>query len=335
MSVVDQSRDPVMAHLMRRVADRPKLAAAAMDVDVNADALATLPDSAFAWPEKRAYPIHDPGHALLSRIYREDVANVPAHVDVALKQACEVYGIDDAVFARPKVASAPVRDPDGDYLLPDIRRLRVTTKESVKEAEERLRVEGYKLSPGHRVLASARLVEKAAALGVPLRAETLKLAGLVATDTRALADWVDARSEAAAPEHKDGYRKLAAAVRGLPSELHDRDTQLKIATTLEELDALSGVSMWHGRRIPDPAATVFNTTKTANWNAGGGVTLAGKFMPLERLAAYLPSFYSDVLGQDIVREASDASGQMDHAKLAQILETLPVDMQRVLASQMR
>jgi hypothetical protein len=64
MSVVDQSTDPTMAGLMGRVADRPKLAAAIMDVDVDVDELAKLPDHAFAWPEKRAFPVHDAGNAL-------------------------------------------------------------------------------------------------------------------------------------------------------------------------------------------------------------------------------------------------------------------------------
>ena len=90
-----------------------------------------------------------------------------------------------------------------------------------------------------------------------------------------------------------------------------------------------------GRKLLDPMATVFNTEKRANWTMGNGVTLAGRFMPMERLAAYDANFYSDVLGPDIVREASDAAGTLDPSKLATILETLPVDMQRALSAQMR
>jgi hypothetical protein len=37
MAVVDQFSDPVMAHLVRRVSDRPKLAAAIQDFDVDRD----------------------------------------------------------------------------------------------------------------------------------------------------------------------------------------------------------------------------------------------------------------------------------------------------------
>ena len=58
-------------------------------------------------------------------------------------------------------------------------------------------------------------------------------------------------------------------------------------------------------------------------------------MPMARLASYPASFYGDVLGDDLVREASDGRGGVDAEKLAAILGTLPRDMQQMLAQQMR
>ena len=329
MSVVDQSTDPAMAALMGRVANRPKLAAAIMDVDVDTDELAQLPNSAFAWPEKRAFPVHDAGHALMSCVYRENVAGVPDHVDRTLKEACEVYGIDRGLLAAPKVASAP---PDErDYLLPGIRRLLVKDASQVKVAEERLFTEGKKLTLEHRAQASARLVEKAAFFGTNLRAETLKMAGYVITNTRELADWLEARREAAPVEYKDGYQKLATEVRRLPVELRDRREQIKLAEAIQEMDSLAGLDRHYNKKLHDPMATVFNTTKVA----GQGVNLAGRFVPMDRLAAYDSNFYNDALGPDFVREASDAAGHIDPHKLAMVLGTLPMDMQRVLSAQIR
>lgn len=328
--MVDQTSDPVLAHLLRRVADRPKLAAAVMEVEVDRDTLAALPDSAFAWPEKRAYPIHTAEQALLSRVYREGVTGVPAYVDTALKQASDVYGLDESVFASTKTA-APVEEAADAFLLPTHRRLRVTEAAHVKIAEETLRTEGARLSVTNRAHAAARLVKKAADHGVGLRVETLKMAGMTVTDTAQLSDWVEARMAAASPLHKQGYQKLAGTIKQLPAELRDRTLQVKVAETLYELDELAGLTHHYGRTLPDPLNTVFNTTKAA----GAGVTLAGRFVPMERLAFYDASFYSDALGPDIVREASDVSGQLDPAKLAAVLETLPVDMQRALSAQMR
>ena len=328
MSVVDQSTDHVMAHLMRRVADRPKLASAVADIDVDRDSLQTLPDSAFAWPEKRAYPIHTPEQALLSRVYREG-ASVPPHVDRALKEASEIYGLDEQLFAGTKTAAAETsRDT---YLLPGKKRLPVTGAADVKTAQEQLRTQAHKLSVTDRALAANRLTEKAASLGVPVRPEIQKMAGLTVTDTRQLADWIDARAAAASEAYRSGYTKLAGSVRALPRELRDRNMQVKLAEALYTLDTISGVSRHYNRKLLDPMMTVFNTSKTA----GNGVNLAGRHIPLERLAAYEPSFFADVLGPDIVREASDDSGRMDTVRLAQVLETLPADMQRVLSAQIR
>jgi len=329
MAVVDQFSDPVMAHLVRRVSDRPKLAAAIQDVDVDREEYDKLPNTAFAWSEKRAFPIHTREHAMLSRVYSEGVQNLPAHAARAIKEACEVFEVDDDLFKRSKVAAAP--ESADAFLLPDIRRMRVTEASHVKEAEEKLRTEGQKLSIPHRALASRRLVEKAASFGVNVRDEVRKMAGLTVTDRQPLVDWLEARSEAAPAAYKDGYQKLANAVKRMPLELRERNEQIKLAEAIGDLDAMSGLNRHYDRRLPDPLMTVFNSCKIA----GAGVTLAGRFMPIERVASYPSTFYSDILGPDIVREASDMSGQMDPQRLAQVLETLPVDMQRMLSAQMR
>jgi len=327
--VIDQFHDPVLGTLAKIAAERPKLAAAVMRFDVDVSELDTLPDDAFAWPEKRAFPVHSREHATLSQAYRVGVGGrVPAHVDATIKEALEVYGVDEGTFARAKVAAAPRADDASDYLLPDIKRLRVTEAGHVKTAADRLVQEGDRLSPGHRVLAGARLVEKAAFFGVRVSDEVRKMAGLVATSTPVLADWLEARSRATSDAFREGYDKLAAEVRRLPNELRDRGVQARLASAIEELDQLAGLDRLWGRRLPDPHASVFNTTKVA----GPGVTLAGRFISMERMAAYPTSFYEDALGPDIAREATDRSGQIDVEKLAAVLGTLPVDMQRVLVS---
>lgn len=327
--VIDQFHDPVLGTLAKIAAERPKLAEAVMRFDVDVSELETLPDDAFAWPEKRAFPVHSREHATLSQAYRIGVGGrVPAYVDATIKEALDVYGVEEATFARSKVAAAPHTDDASDYLLPDIKRLRVTEAGHVKTAADRLVSEGNRLSPGHRVLAGARLVEKAAFFGVRVSDEVRKMAGLVATSTPVLADWLEARGQATSATFRESYVKLATEVRRLPNELRDRGVQAKLASAIEELDQLAGLDRMWGRRLPDPHASVFNTTKIA----GPGVTLAGRFIPMERMAAYPTSFYADALGSDIVREATDRSGQIDVEKLAAVLGTLPIDMQRVLVS---
>ncbi len=329
MKIVDQFSDPTLAVLARLVMGRPKVAAEIAETEIEPDTATALPDTAFAWPEKRAFPIHSREHTIISRVYRENLPAVPEYVDTALKQASEMYNVDETLFERTKQA-AVIDDPE-DYLLPDIKRLKVTCAEQVKVAEEKL-INGYqKLSVEHRALACRRLLEKAAAYNVRLNPLMHKLAGYTMTSTQNLKDWIEARSEAAPAPYKEAFQKLAAAVKKLPAELRDRATQVKIAETITELDRRAGLSRHYGRRLPDPLQTVFNTEKVA----GHGVDLNGTFVPTMRLAAYPATFYADVLGDDVVREAGDGRGGVDPWKLAAILETLPRDMKGILAQQIR
>jgi hypothetical protein len=327
--MVDQYRDPALAVLVRLVEGRPKLAAAVGDVDILPEEADKLPSTAFAWPEKRAFPLHTKEHAMLSRVYRENSPNVPAFVDVAIKEACDLYGVDDTLFTRVKQA-APVDDPE-DYLLPDRKLIPVRSAEQVKTAEAKV-IAGYtKLSVESRATACTRLVEKAAHFGVTLNPLTHKLAGFTVTSTKVLKDWLGARVEAAPPQYKEAFQKLATAVSELPAEIRDRDTQVKLATVIDELDKKAGLVKYYDRKLPDPLLSVFNTAKIA----GHGVNLGSKFVPMDRLASYPSTFFGDIIGDDLVREASDGRGGMDVHKLAVILETLPMDMKNVLALQMR
>lgn len=329
MRVIDQFHDPTLGVLANLVADRPKIAMLVGDVEVNPEELDSLPASAFAWQEKRAFPIFSREHTIMSRVYRDNTSDVPPYVDKTLKEACDVYGIDESVFTREKHAAA-VDNPE-DYLLPDMKRLRVTSAEHVKVAEQKL-LDGYqKLSVEHRAMACKNLIEKAAQYNVALHPLMRKLAGFTVTSTQGLKDWIEARKEAStAPEYKDAFQKLADGLKGQPAELHDRPSLIKMAEVITELDKKAGLQRYYGKKLPDPLQTVFNTEKTA----GFGVDLGGKFMPVERLAAYPSSFFSDILGDDLVREASDGQGGLDPHHLAEVLETLPCDMKNLLARHM-
>jgi hypothetical protein len=329
MTLVDQFRDPTLAVLVNLVADRPKVAAAVADVDIQPAEAEALPDSAFAWQEKRAFPIHNRGHAILSRVYRENTPGVPPHVDAFLKEAFDMYDVPDDLFVREKRAAAVV-NPD-DYLLPSLKKLPVRSAAQVKTAEATLLADFTKLSLVHRAEACKRLVDKAAAFDEKLDPLMHKLAGFTVTSTRQLTDWIDARAGASEGAHRDAFEKLAAVTRQLPPEIHDRHDQIKLAEAIGELDQRAGLVKHYDRRLPDAMQTVFNTEKIA----GHGVDLNGRFVTASQLAAYPSTFYGDILGDDLVREASDGRGDMDPQKLAMILETLPRDMKGLLASHMR
>lgn len=331
MKIVDQFHDPSLTTLARLVLDRPKVASVISEVEVDPDISDSLPDTAFAWSEKRAFPITSREHTIMSRLYRENTPKVPEHVDRALKEASEVYGVDEALFAREKRASAPVKENLDDYLLPDLKQLQVKTAADVKIAEQQLLQQYKRLSVEHRAMACRRLMDKAAEHNVALNPLMHKLAGFTVTSTDTMRRWIEARAEAASDTYKEAFQKLAAATKKLPAEIRDRNTQVKFAEALTELDKVAGLIKHYDRKLPDPMMSVFNTSKVS----GDGVDLNGKFVSMTRLAAYPSSFYGDILGDDLVREASDGRGGMDPHKLAAILETLPRDMKGMLGKQMR
>ncbi len=328
--ILDQYNDHLFSNLLPLIEDRPLAAELLKTAEVLDDEAETLPTTAFAWPEERRFAVHTKEATVMSRLYREKCASkVPAHVDQAIAAACDVYGIPEEAFARPKVAAA-AQSPD-DYLLPSLQKLRVTCADDVKTAESKL-LDGFqRLSVEHRAEACGRLIEKAAEYRVQLDPLMHKLAGFTVSSTQALKSWLEARSEASkVAEHRNAFSKLAAAVAKQPAELWDRPTLVKLAGAIHELDQKAGLTKFYDRKLPDPLLSVFNTSKVAS----AGVELGGKIFPITRLAAFPSAFYGDLLGDDFVREASDGHGGIDAQKLAMILETLPRDQKNLLAHQM-
>ncbi len=329
MATIDQFNDPTLALLVNLVADRPRVVELVKEAEVLPEEAESLPDTAFAWPEKRAFPIFSREHAVMSRVYAENTLRVPPRVTASIKEACDMYGVDESVFERAKVAAAP-DDPE-DYLLPAMKRLPVRNAEQVKTAEATLMAGYQKLAFENRALACSRLIEKAAAFGVTLDPLMHKLAGFTVSSTAVVRDWLGAREDAAPAAYKEAFHKLGAALKKMPAEMRNRDELVKLAEVIGDLDRKAGLEKHYDRKLPDPLMTVFNTTKVA----GHGVDLNGRFVSTAKLAQYPASFYSDVLGDDIMSEASDGRGGFDAQKLAMILETLPRDMKVLLSSHLR
>lgn len=328
---IDQTRDPTLSHLYHLLKDRPQVEEMVKEAEISEESFRSLPDSAFAWPSERLYPVHSREQTILSRIYREKAASVPAFVDEALKEACEAYKIPEEMFTITKVAAE--EENREHYLLPQIKKILCKTAEDVRSAERVLLEQYQKLSVEHRAEACGRLMEKAASFGVKLSPPIAQLAGFTVSSTSTLRDWLYARKEAAVKEeYKTAYQKLADALRAFPGSIEDRGQLVQLADTIHELDKKAGLEKFYDRKLPDPIKTVFNTQQKI---ASAGVDLNGRFVPLHKLAMYDATFYGDVLGDDLVREASDASGQLDLQKLATIIETLPRDLKTVLARNMR
>ena len=330
-SVVDQYSDPSFGFLVRQVKAMPEIESFVKNASIEAGETDNLPDTAFAWPDQRKFPIHSAEHATLSYAYSKLASDIPAEVESNLKNALEVYDVPLNIFnTTEKVAAALTDDA---YLLPDMKLFPVTDAASVKYAEQRVLSQITKLSLENRATVCGNLVKKADHFKVELHPEVLKLAGFVVSSTAQVRDWLYARSEALPVEkhlYKAAYEALADGLKGRPAESADRPGLLKLASTIAELDAQAGLERHYDRKLPDPLQTVFNTHKVASEM----VDLNGTMVPLKKLAALPASFWEDLGGRELSDELCPG-GQMDSSKLAMIVDTLPLDLKVILKSQLR
>lgn len=327
-NIVDQFSDPAFGTLFRQVARMPALETFVKHASVEQDDVAALPDTAFAWPSERKFPIHTPEHAALSYAYSKVASQLPEAVTANLHAALEAYGVPEDTFSQTEVKVANL---DEDYLVPEHHLFLVQSAGQVKVAQDRLVREMSKLDLASRATACANLVKKADHFGVELRPEVLQLAGLVVSSTKFAQEWLEARAARMTPENKlfkEAYLTLAQGMGTMPPETSDRRGLLKVAAAIAELDEKSGLDRHYDRKLPDALRTVFNTTKVA----GASVDLGGTFVPLAKLAQLPASFWADLGGSELGDEIAPG-GVVDQSKLATVVDTLPLDLKMVLKAQ--
>ena len=330
MRIVDQFSDPAFGTLYRQVSRMPALESFVKEASVDAGEVTALPDSAFAWPEERKYPLHTPEHTALSYAYAKSASELPEAVMANIKVALSVYQIPESTFEELEVK---VASSSGNYVLPEFKYLPINNAEQVKTAQVRLMSDLPKLDIERRAVAATNLVKQAEAYKVELSTDVMQLAGLVVSNTKTASDWIEARTSKLKPDQghlKAAYEKLAEGVRRNPKEVGDRGGLLKVASALAELDEMAGMDKHYDRRIPDAIRTVFNTTKVA----GASVDLGGTFVPLSKLASLPASFWQDLGGSELSNEIAPG-GVVDASKLATVVDTLPLDLKMILKSQVR
>ena len=329
MEIRDQHHDPAYALLYHALRERPAVAEFVKHAELDPSEADTLPDSAFAWPEQRRFPINTAENTVLSWAYREKCAAVPVEVDAALQKAVDIYGVSHIVAAT-KIASTPPLDSVDDYLLQTHGKLRVKTAADVKVAEKILLEQYPRLSIEDRAEGFTNLVKKARAFNVSLEPVTHRMAGMTVCTTKTAMDWIEARAAAVKePLFQGAYEKLATALKNRGEEVHDRDELLALIDTLAKLDKQAGLDKFYDKKLPDPIRTVFNSEKLAEEM----VDLGGRSVALSKLAQMPASFWGDVVGNDMAREFTDKTGTVDSLKLGEVLRTLPADLKLILKHQ--
>lgn len=327
MDIRDQYNDPSFTFLYHILNENPDAREFVKSASLRSEDEVALPDTAFAWPSQRRFPIDTAENTVLSSLYRKKCAAIPADVDAALEKAQGIYGVKE-LLQRCKEAAAPppVTDTDEDYLLPEHHRLRVKTAEHVKAAEELLLRNYSRLNIADRAVAFTNLVKKARDFGVTLQPTTQRMAGMTVCTTKVAQDWIEARVAATKdPLFQTAYEKLASAFQGRGEFIQDRDELVAAADALARLDKQAGIDKHYDKRLPDPIRTVFNTEKLAEET----VDMAGRAVSLSKLAAMPKTWWEDVVGRDIAPEFAEKTGE----ELRQVLSTLPLDLKLIIRNQ--
>lgn len=323
---VDQFSDSSFKVLYNAFSDHPETEPFIKNASIDSGENELRANTAFAWPEMRLFPIDSPEQAVLSKLYMSKQAGIPADVAKRCEDALALYEID--LPLQEKVASD---DHLADkYLLPDQKKFLVDSPTAVKMAEEMMSRQRRNLSVDTQVSMAVTLVKQAADMGVRPNANTLSHAGLTMSDTGVLRDWIEARAVATDnPVCKEAYTKMAEVIGNRGGLESNREELVKVASALEELDTMAGLTQHYGRKLPNPMATVFNTDKLADEM----LTLAGYPVSMTTLMSIDPAIYADVFGDDVASEFTNGQ-EIDPEQLKIILPTVPLDLQKVLASQL-
>jgi hypothetical protein len=326
--IIDQTTDAGFATLRVLSAKFPAINEMAKTAELDSEEFSVLPDSAFAWPERRMFPLHNREHAVLSLAYSKVASVLPLDVRLNLEKAASLYEIDTTSLSHEEELE---KDAGEEYwLLSEQRRFRVASPGDVKLAEQMVHQRYLEFTPVERAEIMQNLVKVAEHYEVPLAPSTKKFAGITLTNTRVLKDWVCARKEAAervnSPLAKT-YEKIAQTFESAPEFVGDKQYQVKLAALLHDLDQQAGITRHYGRKLLDPIQTVWNTDKIA----AQCLNIAGKTFDKNMLSSLPVSFWKDAIGDDFAAEIAPG-GQVDPTALEQIIATLPNDLKASLAT---
>lgn len=326
--ILDIYHDAAHAHLRHLVARHPGVEPILKTAEFEDDP-SDLPGTAFAWPTQRRYPIHTAAHAVVSHLYVGANPQAPAFVRGKVAEALEAYGVPQEALVR---VTEKVAESDEDFLFPESHTYPVRGPREVKMAEARLLEQADRLALPARVAAFHKLAQAAERHGVTLQPAAQAWGMSALANPGVVLDGLAARAHLAkTAEVRDAYERAATALRQEPTALRSFDARVKLASLLLKLDKTAGVDAHYGRKIPDPLHTVFNTPMKVSAQM---IDIGGGAYDLQDLVAFPPDFYADSLGPEVVREIAPG-GQMDAAKLAAVLPTLPMELKRVLGETLR
>lgn len=310
-----------------------------------------VPGSAFAHPATRQFPCHTKSAAFLSYLYLHGqngngvewtaptpFEKVAERLDTAVtfwKLGPEVTSLREAITA--KSASSKRDLTDDDYALVEqygsetVKRFPTINAATVTKSAESLHRDRECYPYAWRQKAAAVLLQKAMELGADVSGDALeyltKAAGVYTLNDLDAAAAVAKRALLVPEESRDVLRKVATAI----ANGVDRDRLVKLCSLISNVDCAHKLHTLYKDGLPMPEEALFQGATTKYASATAPVTLTtGSSYDLDTLksAGLAPL---TVLGDAYLQEfAANDQGDLDMAKVADILPTIPRDDAQLL-----
>ena len=323
------------------------------------DEVGKIPSSSFADPRNRKFPCHTKAATWLANAYFQNSKDAYSKDEAALVQerivkAAEYWSIREIVKrfnqAHEKMASFDEAAlQDSDYALvaefdgKPVRRFPISNAPSVKAAGEYLYAHRFEYPYPWRKAAARRILakavefdekfekgEKVASQILRFEPQTLeylqRAAGLGMTHPQWAAEKVAQRVYMLPDRLRPYQRKLAELAVELRKMNRCTSKQMgKLAEVLDVLDRETGLCRNYHEGVEMPEEICFTILqKEAEDILDSYITLqTGSIYPVGLLASLPLEKVAGVLGADFIDQIKTSNGDLDIAKFAEILPTLP------------
>jgi len=325
--VLDIYRDKSLraaVDILRNHADKDELIKTAVDYSE----AESLPDSAFAWPEKRRYPINGVKMAKLSCLYRTQYppemegTKVPKHVDENFEKAAYFYNFEIPAKREKKIEKVASLKEE-DCLIPSLKKFPVRDQQEGKFVQNLLIKNAHIMGYNHLAEACSNLITKMAsyqASSDEINPVVYKYAGLTQSNKEVLLASIHRRRDFTDKETGERYCKLASIAEDMDFNRHNL---IKIAHTLQEIDKASNMVRLYDKHIMNPMDSVFNTNKVYDVSR---IKKASQDMFTDEMADMVTEEQiKNLLGEEVLTE-SMANDSLDKEKLVDVINSLPQDM---------
>jgi len=231
--------------------------------------MAKLPQSKFAQPGQRKFPVDTPENTALSKVYFDHQAGSMPKADAdsigkSLNVHMQLHSLPEDAFsynteqAMPKVAEDT---PEGKYLLPEHEFCKVASKGDLAKAEVLFDSGFDQLRLSDRVTFSTNFLKTAEEFSFVVTSENIeKYAGVLDYDSMHTQYALELRSGLASRRghSTDGYRKLAAALDSVQGKPTKKELK-KLASLIEGMDKEAGIEEKdYDKTIHSPQGVVFS-----------------------------------------------------------------------------